>query len=175
MRRIFTLLIIAFALFATSAQAQEAPHIDGADLLVDLAKHAGHQVIIKNVSVWGADNDGALGRAGGVTLKITTTGIDPETFRYMLKNCASPLDGCNVRLLLATPTGEKRAGWPLLGGRKDHRIAAVIIAARPSGRVTSARASNLVPPTPATVRGAFSLGNMDVLLLALSRTACERS
>ncbi len=118
MRRTFTLLTIALAVFAAAAQGQEAPRLDGADLLVDLAKYAGHQVIIKNVSVWGADNDGALGRAGGVTLKITTTGIDPETFRYMLKNCASSSDSCNVRLLLATPTGDKRAGWPLLAGVK---------------------------------------------------------
>jgi hypothetical protein len=118
MRRIFTLLTIALALFAASAQAQEAPpRVDGADLLVDLAKHAGHQVIVENVNVFGATNDGALGKAGGVTLKITTTGIDPETFRYMLKNCASSY-GCNVRLLLATPTGDKPAGWPSLADVK---------------------------------------------------------
>jgi hypothetical protein len=116
MRRTFTLLTIALALFAASAQAQEAPRVDGADLLVDLAKHAGHQVIVKNVKVFGANNDGALGQAGGVTLKITTAGIDPETFRYMLKNCAST--SCNVRLLLATPTGDKSAGWPSLAGVK---------------------------------------------------------
>jgi hypothetical protein len=117
MRRTFTLLTIALALFAASAQAQEAPHVDGADLLVDLAKHAGHQVILQNVKVFGGDNDGALGMAGGVTLKITTIGIDPETFRYMLKNCAGSSD-CNVRLLLATPTGDKRASWPILAGVK---------------------------------------------------------
>ena len=115
MRRTFTPLTIALALFAASAQAQDAPRIDGADLLVDLTKHAGHQVIIKNVEVFGASNSGALGNAGTVVVKITTTGIDPETFRYFLKNCSN---SCVVRLL-ATPTGEKSgSGLPLLTGVK---------------------------------------------------------
>ncbi len=117
MKRTFALLAITAALFAASpsTQAQDVSRIDGADLLVDLAKHAGHQVIIKNVDVYGASNSGALGNAGSVTVKITTTGIDPETFRYFLKNCSN---SCVVRLL-ATPTGEKSiSGWPLLTGVK---------------------------------------------------------
>ena len=117
MKRTFALLATTAALFAASpsTQAQDVSRIDGADLLIDLAKHAGHQVIIKNVDVFGASNSGALGNAGSVTVKITTTGIDPETFRYFLKNSSN---SCVVRLLLATPTGEKSGSWPLLTGVK---------------------------------------------------------
>ena len=108
----------AFDDFTTEASQMRRSFklLDGADLLIDLAKHAGHQVIVKNVNVFGADNGGALGRASGVLVKISTTGIDTETFRYFLKNCSS-VSGCKVHLLV-TPTGDKLGDWPVLAGVK---------------------------------------------------------
>ena len=95
---------------ATSAYA-----ISGADLLIDLDKWAGKEVYVTNVQVYGANNLGALGTASGVTFKITTQGIDKETFRRLLKDCNGVMNSaCKGLSLTVTPTGEKEIGWPVL-------------------------------------------------------------
>jgi hypothetical protein len=102
----------------SAASAQ--PAISGPDLLVDLDQFVGKEVILEHTEVHGADNDGALVKSDGVTFKISTDGIDPETFRQFLKSCSrTPAWGesrppeCKVRLLV-TPNGKKFIGWPIL-------------------------------------------------------------
>jgi hypothetical protein len=87
--------------------------ISGANLLTDLDKWADKKVYLTNVRVHGANNYGAIAQASGVIFKITTSGIDKETFRTLLKDCSSnPCEGLN---LTVTPTGRKVvSGWPEL-------------------------------------------------------------
>jgi hypothetical protein len=101
---------------AVFSNRTSASAISGADLLIDLDKWAGKEVYLTDVRVHGADNNGALGRAAGVTYKITTKGIDKETHRMLLKNCSSGTGNpaCDGLNLTATPTGEKSMGWPVL-------------------------------------------------------------
>ncbi len=98
---------------------KEVPRLTGADVLVDLAQHAGKQVVIIDGRVWGADNHGAYLEAGGATFRVRTEGIDRETFRYILKNCHEIVEnpGCKVHLL-AMPTGETTFSGPELTGVK---------------------------------------------------------
>jgi hypothetical protein len=86
--------------------------ISGANLMIDLDKWAGKEVYLTNVSVWYADNNGATLNASGVRFKITTRGIDKETFRTLLRDCHGHCDNMN---LTVTPTGQKVASnWPEL-------------------------------------------------------------
>jgi hypothetical protein len=95
----------------------DVPHLVGADLFIDLAQYVDKQVVITDAEVYGAGNHGALLDAGRVTFKITTEGIDRETFRYFLKNCDGTGEKCKVRLLV-TPTGKVTMHWPELVGVK---------------------------------------------------------
>jgi hypothetical protein len=95
----------------------DLPHLIGADLFIDLARYAGKQVVITDGYVHGVDNNGALLKAGAVTFRVQTEGIDRETFRYLLKNCdgSAEMPECRVRLLV-TPTGKSTLNWPNLAG-----------------------------------------------------------
>jgi hypothetical protein len=106
--------LLAWTVMFGSLQAQEfpqaptdLPHLMGADLFIDLAQYEGKQVVIIDGYVFGANNDGAFLRAGAVSFRVRTDGIDRETFRFFLKNChgLGETPGCKV-LLLATPTGK---------------------------------------------------------------------
>jgi hypothetical protein len=93
----------------------QAYAVSGNNLLVDLDNWAGKEVYLTNVRIFATDNNGALGTTSGVTFKITTRGIDKETFRRLLKNCHGIMNPeCDGLSLTATPTGEKQVGWPVL-------------------------------------------------------------
>jgi hypothetical protein len=101
-------LLAGIVILGGPVQAQEfapapsnVPHLVGADLFIDLEQYVGKQVVITDARVYAASNSGAYVEAGTVHFKISTKGIDRETFRYFLKNCGK---FCKVRLL-ATPTG----------------------------------------------------------------------
>lgn len=93
MKRMLIGLVAASVILGGPAEAQEfaqapadIPHLVGADLFIDFAQYFGKQVVITDGEVFGATNDGAILRAGGVYFDIGTKGIDRETFRYFLKN-----------------------------------------------------------------------------------------
>lgn len=105
------------AVWATSAFA-----ISGADLFVDLDQHAGKEVTLEQVHVFSASNNSALGTSSGITFRIEWRGADREAMRWILKNCNGiGNDGCDLRSMTVTPTGEK--GWvgPILINLKDIR------------------------------------------------------
>ena len=107
-------LFLTSAFFAmTISIASAQPAVTGADLLVDLDQYIGKEVILMDVRVYGADNDGALAQSKGVTFKISNQGIDRETFRRFLTNCSSSTS-CDGLRLLVTPNGQKTMDWPVL-------------------------------------------------------------
>lgn len=108
--------LACFKMFGLLPQTRPRPPtiaIDGADLFIDLRQWAGNAIFLRDAGVWGVDNTGGFIEAGGVTFKLSADGIDPESFRFLLKHCAGivPGDECRGLLLQVTPTGEKRAGW----------------------------------------------------------------
>jgi len=112
----FAIIIAAVAVaLSTAALAENPSKIVGADLYIDLAQYAGRVVILTDGGVVAADNFGALIVAAAVRFKIITDGIDPESFRFMLKNCSSIMLQSQCKFpLLVTPTGEKSANLPVL-------------------------------------------------------------
>ena len=97
-----------------SSPASPPPRIAGADLYIDLGQYIGRTVILTDGTVQGASNYGALISAHGVSFKITTVGIDRESFRFFLKNCTGfSQENCKIPLLV-TPTGEKSGALPQL-------------------------------------------------------------
>jgi hypothetical protein len=94
--------------------SQSPPRIAGADLYIDVAQYIGRPVILTDGEVQGANNYGALIKAGATTFKIATDGIDRESYRFFLKNC-SGFRGEQCRTpLLVTPTGEKSGQLPVV-------------------------------------------------------------
>jgi tetratricopeptide (TPR) repeat protein len=93
--------------------SESPPRIAGADLYIDLDKYIGRPVVLTDGYVYGANTNGAQIRAGGTNWKMTTDGIDRESFRFFLKNCSSGANECKF-LLLVTPTGEKSVVGPFV-------------------------------------------------------------
>jgi hypothetical protein len=87
--------------------------ISGADLFVDLDKYVGKEVVLENVEVYAASNDGAGAKSSGVTFSLKWQGADRETLRKLLKDCNS-LSGCNLQRLLVTPSGQSTGRGPIL-------------------------------------------------------------
>ena len=107
-------LWIAMATVPTSAQ--EPKRLIGADLFIDLQEYVGKQVILIDGEVFGADDKGALIKAGGVTFNLSVEDIDRESFRFFLTNCTDlpqprpkGAPRCDVPLLV-TPTGKYSIG-----------------------------------------------------------------
>jgi tetratricopeptide (TPR) repeat protein len=94
--------------------SQNPPRIAGADLYIDLTQYIGRPVILTDGEVQGANNYGALIKAGATSFKIAIDGIDRESFRFFLKSC-SGFRGEQCRTpLLVTPTGEKSGHLPVV-------------------------------------------------------------
>ena len=111
------------ALKPLASEPQLPARLRGADLFVDLDKYVGKEVLLADGEAIGADNDGFLIRAGAVTFKVSTEGIDRETFRFILTNCASFVVGEGKKCassMYVTPTGEHYMSWPIL---KNVRLA----------------------------------------------------
>jgi hypothetical protein len=107
---------------ALASEPQSTVRLRGADLFVDLDKYVGKEVLLADGEAIGADNDGFLIKAGAVTFKASTEGIDRETFRFILTNCASFFSEGNKCALpmYVTPTGQRTMSWPIL---KNVRLA----------------------------------------------------
>src|SRR5690242_7041692 len=103
---------------SVKAQEQQPPHLDGADLFIDVDQYVGKPVVLTNCEIYGAGNNGAILNCHSTYFKVTTDGIDRESFRFFLKNCTN-LGGCKMPFLV-TPTGEKSGVGPSL---KDVKIA----------------------------------------------------
>jgi hypothetical protein len=106
---------------ATSSIAQEK-QMTGADLFIDLAQYAGKQVLVADCYFSNAENTGGFLHCKNVTFRVIADGIDPESFRYFLKNCTRLLETktqCTMPFLV-TPTGQKVVNLPVL---KDVKIA----------------------------------------------------
>jgi hypothetical protein len=88
------------------ALAAPAHAITGADLFVDLQQYIGKEVVLEDVEVYGADNDGARAKASGVTFGLSWQGADRETMRQLLRDCHT-ISGCKGLRLLVTPSGRK--------------------------------------------------------------------
>ena len=108
------LLVITAAMLALTVSAQAETRVSGADLLVDQAKLAGQEIRLEPIEITYAGNDGALIHVGHVTAKILWEGADPETMRWILKNCAK--GGCNNVNVYVTPVGKNWLSsiWPAL-------------------------------------------------------------
>jgi hypothetical protein len=104
--------LLASLILTTPALAEG---ITGADLLVDLDKYVGQSVRLNDGHVSMAQNDGAVVKSRGATFRISSQGIDRETFRYILSNCSGIMTGpaCNLSLIV-TPTTGKYVDWPIL-------------------------------------------------------------
>ena len=105
--------LLASLMLVTPALAEG---ITGADLLVDLDKYLGKPVRVNEGEVYGASNDGAFLKSRGAKFRISSQGIDRETFRYILLNCSDLAAGpaCNNLSFVVTPTTEKVIGYPVL-------------------------------------------------------------
>jgi hypothetical protein len=103
------------AMATVPASAQEPKRLIGADLFIDLQEYVGKQVILIDGTVWGASENGAIIKAGGVavTLWMSVEDIDRESFRFFLTNCTGLSDFCKFPLLV-TPTVTRYNGWPVL-------------------------------------------------------------
>ena len=97
--------------FSACNSFKDRKEVRGVDLFNDLKSYVGEEVTLIDGRVFGADNQGALIKAGSVTFKIITDGLDRETFRFLLTNCASIStdDRCDVRLAV-TPAGPVSPG-----------------------------------------------------------------
>jgi hypothetical protein len=82
--------------------------------LPTLDQLVGKEVILTDANVGGAGNDGASVRAGGAAFRISSQGIDRETFRYLLENCHMVTEPpeCQGLQLLVTLSGEKSPSGP---------------------------------------------------------------
>jgi hypothetical protein len=106
-----TLVICGF-LAVSKSHAQEVVH--GNDLFVDVDRYIGKEVVLRDGTVFDADNSGFLIKAGSVTFKAYNTGIDRETLRFILNNCSVlPVEKCSVPLFV-TVTDQKVMDWPVL-------------------------------------------------------------
>jgi hypothetical protein len=102
------------------ASTQQPKHIDGADLFIDLDQYAGKPVVLTDCTIYGAGNDGAILNCHSTYFKVTTDGIDRESFRFFLKNCTGLSEAQCQMPFLVTPTGKKSLIGPSL---KDVKIA----------------------------------------------------
>jgi hypothetical protein len=97
-------LITALTLVATPAFGQA--RLTGPDVAVGLEQYIGKLIIITNCSVALATNTSAVARCGPVGFIVTMDGIDRETLRFLLTNCAGfakpPCEGLTMQ---ATPSG----------------------------------------------------------------------
>jgi hypothetical protein len=133
--------IVAAAAFAGAAFSQDLQRVKGVDLFVGLKDYAGKRVILIDAYVFSSGNNGALVRAGAVTFKLSSSGIDRESLRYFLTNCAgtTPDTKCQMPLVV-TATGKKQSGdTPIL---KDVKIAG--LAAQPAKEAESSRPTDVV-------------------------------
>jgi hypothetical protein len=112
---------LAYAGVATSSIAQEK-QMPGAHLFIDLAQYIGKQILVTDCYFSNAENTGGFLHCKSVTFRVIADGIDPESFRYFLKNCTRLLETktqCTMPFLV-TPTGQKVVNLPVL---KDVKIA----------------------------------------------------
>ncbi len=110
------------ALKPLASELQSPVRLRGPDLFVDLDNFVGKEVLLIDGTAYAADNDGFLIKAGAVTFKAITEGINRETLRFVLTNCGSlvPEDTCALPMYV-TPTGQTFfMSWPIL---KNARIA----------------------------------------------------
>ena len=109
--------LFGMVLLTALALAGPADAMTGDDLLADLNQLIGKEVLLTDANVGGAGNDGASVRAGGAAFKISSQGIDRETFGYLLENCHMVTEPpeCQGLQLLVTLSGEKSpSGRPIL-------------------------------------------------------------
>jgi hypothetical protein len=102
--------LFGMVLLAALALAGPADAMTGDDLLADLDRLIGKEVLLTDANVGGAGNDGAA-------FKISDQGIDRETFGYLLENCHMVTEPpeCQGLRLLVTLSGQKSpSGRPIL-------------------------------------------------------------
>jgi hypothetical protein len=111
-------LFAGAAVLAAITIAHAEPNtVNGPDLLIDLDRWTGTEVQMRDIAISHADNSGAIVKSNGVRIKISTQGIDKDTFRKILTDCNAWITSskCQHLNIVAVPTGEKTLfDWPIL-------------------------------------------------------------